>query len=157
MNPLSNALRGSIAGAAATGPMTGVMFLARKADLLPEEVPPKRITQNLLDKLGIHHELSHREVQAAWTLQHFGFGAAMGGVYGVVASYVPVRSAAGHAGTGVLFGLLVWAVSYSGWLPVSGLYPPPQKGSSRRPATEIAAHVVYGAATGLVFSLLRRS
>lgn len=157
MDALSNALRGAAAGAAATGPMTVVMYLARKTGVLAgEEVPPKRITQNLLNKLGIHHEMSQEEVQAVWTAQHVTFGAGAGAVYGLTAGALPVRSPAVYAGAGLAFGLLVWLTSYAGWLPATGLYPPPHKGTSRRPVTEIAAHVVYGAGTGLAFGLLSR-
>ena len=49
---------------------------------------------------------------------------------------------------GILFGTLVWAVSYAGWVPAARILPPPQDDDPERVATMIGAHVVYGAVLG---------
>ena len=86
-------------------------------------------------------------------VSHFGYGAAAGGVYGLVRDRLPGGPLVG----GVSFGLALWAASYFGWLPAAGLFPPPTREPGRRVGLMIAAHVVWGAATGIVAHGLRPS
>ncbi|HWS53323.1 MAG TPA: DUF1440 domain-containing protein, partial [Pyrinomonadaceae bacterium] len=77
---------------------------------------------------------------------HFGYGAACGALYGALAAERDVPPLA----AGVGFGLAVWAGSYLGWLPAAGIISPATEHPPRRNALMIAAHVVWGATTGLV-------
>jgi uncharacterized membrane protein YagU involved in acid resistance len=51
-------------------------------------------------------------------------------------------------GTGALYGLALWLVSYQGWIPALGLLPPPEQDAQGRTMAMIAAHLVYGAMLG---------
>ena len=58
----------------------------------------------------------HRQGLAA--AAHFAFGGTAGAVYGLLAPHLPLHPVL----NGVAFGLGVWASSYLGWLPATGLY-----------------------------------
>ena len=55
---------------------------------------------------------------------------------------------------GVGFGVAVWAGSYLGWLPAAGIISPATEHPPRRNALMIAAHVVWGAAAGMMVNKL---
>lgn len=58
-------------------------------------------------------------------------------------------------GTGLGFGLLLWAAGYLGWLPAAGVLPQPWRQRAGDALTPAAAHVVYGLTLGLVERALR--
>ena len=139
---------GAVAGVVATTAMTlsmAAMFrhLAR-SERYP--LPPRELTERTAASAGIRGGMDETQVQAATLVSHFGFGALMGGLY------VPLfhgRRAPG-AGSGVGFGLLVWAASYLGWVPGLGLLRPASEHPPRRNGLMIAAHVVWGTVLGAV-------
>jgi hypothetical protein len=51
---------------------------------------------------------------------------------------------------GTLYGLVVWGASYLGLVPALGLLSPATRHPRRRNALMIAAHLVWGAALGLL-------
>jgi hypothetical protein len=57
--------------------------------------------------------------------------------------------------SGVMFGLAVWAGSYLGWLPATGIRHHAKEDPPARNALMIAAHVVYGGATGAIVAVTR--
>jgi hypothetical protein len=142
MRLVSRVVQGAAAGVLATAAMSGVMLAARRAGLM-RKMPPERITEKLLDALGLGR--SEREENAAATAAHFGFGAAAGAPFALVRPPVvrrhPVLS-------GLLYGTLVWAASYGGWIPALGILPPPERDRKRRQAAMVAAHLVYGGVLG---------
>lgn len=139
MPPLTRRLAaGAAAGLLATGTMSLVLALAKKAHLLGEP-PPRKLTRKAMKRFG---GASRRTTNVATVFTHAGFGAAMGAVYGAL----PPRVA--NAATGALFGLGVWAVSYAGWIPALGLMARPSKDRPGRPTAMILAHLVYGATLG---------
>jgi hypothetical protein len=137
---------GALAGLAATVPMTAVMAGIHR--LLPryERYPlePYRVTTRLARRAGVSGRLSRRQREAAATVAHFGYGAAAGAAFVPLAARLPVPLAL----AGAVFGLLVWAASYAGWLPALGVLTPPDKQPRRRNALLVIAHVVWGAAMG---------
>jgi uncharacterized membrane protein YagU involved in acid resistance len=140
-------LAGSVAGLAATVPMTAVMELLHRP-LPPGQrrpLPPRRVTMRAADAVGVADDLSEPERVGLTTAAHFGFGAAAGSVYGLLAPRDPVPAAAG-----VAYGLAVWAGSYMGWLPAMGLHPHPADEPAGRVAATVAAHVVWGAVLGVL-------
>jgi uncharacterized membrane protein YagU involved in acid resistance len=143
---------GAAAGFAATVPMTVVMEAGRQ--LLPpterDPLPPRQVTANAADAVGIGPHMTETEKDAAAAAAHFGFGTSAGAVYGLLAPQLPVGPVAG----GVGFGLAVWAVSYLGWLPTTGLYKRPDHEPAGRHAKIIVSHVVWGAALGLAHAAL---
>ena len=141
-------IAGTIAGAGATIPMTAVMFAWRR--ILPAHeqysLPPRQITAELAERSGAAEAIDHDEevIDIATTVNHFGYGAAMGLGYGLLAaSAVPPRVL-----TGIAFGSGVWAVSYLGWLPLMNMRAAATKEPAGRNAMMIAAHLVWGAALG---------
>lgn len=84
----------------------------------------------------------------ATAASHLGFGATMGSVFALVA-----RRAGSPMG-GALFGLGIGYASYAGWIPKAGLMVSPAHDRPGRPASMIAAHLVYGAILGATYRRL---
>jgi hypothetical protein len=130
------------AGAVATLAMSGVMLGAGRAGLMRKQ-PPEKITERVLDELHVQRS---EPAEDAWsTIAHFGFGMACGGLFGALRGRL-LR--ARPVSEGVLFGTLVWAASYCGWIPALGIMPPPTRDRPGRSITMLAAHVVFGAVLG---------
>jgi uncharacterized membrane protein YagU involved in acid resistance len=143
---------GTLAGLAATVPMTLAMKLMHEQ--LPAEeqypLPPRLITEEMTELAGVNEELDEPEMKGLTTLSHFAYGAACGAVYGPLTSRLPGAGVIG----GVAFGLAVWTGSYLGWLPAAGILTPATEHPARRNALMIAAHVVWGAAAGMLVEQL---
>ena len=146
-------LIGAVAGAAATLPMT--MAMERLHERLPGEpprpLPPREITEGIASQAGMQGELREREKEALTLAGHFGYGAACGALFGLVAPRNPVAAVM----SGVAFGATVWAASYLGWLPATGVRHHPKHDPPARTGLMIAAHIVYGAATGAFVAAAR--
>lgn len=130
---MSRLLNGAIAGFCATMAMTMAMrALERRLDQQERyPLPPREITEEVTDAEG--------ERAADQTiLAHFGFGALAGAIYGLLPRRMP----------GLLFGPLVWAVSYLGWVPLAGILKPATQHPAGRNLLMIAAHLVWGACLG---------
>ena len=153
---MSDAIRhlftGGAAGLVATGPMTVVMEAIRR--VLPahqqDPIPPRQITERAAETVGVADDVSEEGKDTATAVAHLGFGASAGAVYGALAPHLPL----GPVANGVGYGLAVWAGSYLGWLPATGLYKHPANEPAGRHAKMIASHVVWGATLGLVHHLL---
>lgn len=148
---LVKAAIGWIAGGVATGPMTVAMILWHRR-LPPAQrypLPPREITEKLEDKAGLKGGLSEPAESAATLLAHFGYGAAAGLLYALLAGKVRVPRLA----TGVAFGLAVWTVSYLGVLPGAGVLKSAAEHPAKRNLLMIAAHVIWGAVLGFVVQL----
>jgi hypothetical protein len=152
---MTSMLIGAAAGAAATLPMTMVMeaLHERLPGEPPQPLPPREITDSVAAKAGVHDDLGEKDKQDLTLAAHFGYGAACGGLFGMVAP----RSAAAAIPAGVAFGLAVWTGSYLGWLPATGVRHHPRHDPPARTALMIAAHVAYGAATGAFVAAARPS
>lgn len=145
---------GAVSGMMATLPMTVAMeaMFPRLSMVERYPLPPRRIMMRAADALGMKHELGEGERKAAALAGHFGYGAAMGGIYaGAVQEYLP-----GPWG-GAVFGLGVWAGSYMGLLPAAGMHPHAGHEPTGRNLLMIAAHVVWGAALGAMTDRLDRA
>lgn len=143
---------GAVAGLAGTTAMTGAMFLMKKAGMVPGELEPKEIIENAEEAVGVRSHLPQSTFEASWTTLHFGYGTASGVVYAFAQrAFDRERPFL----MGPLFGTLLWAVGYCGWLPMLGLYPPPARLPKRKVTANILAHAVYGTATAVVHRLLR--
>jgi uncharacterized membrane protein YagU involved in acid resistance len=148
---LNRVLLGAISGVVATGPMTAAMILLHRRLPSREQypLPPREVTMKLAREAGVDDSLSPPARSAATMLSHFGYGAAAGALY---AGALDPRS---HSlAKGLLFGLLVWTVSYLGWLPAAGILRPATEHPARRNALMIAAHLVWGIALGWFVALL---
>lgn len=146
------AWRGAVAGTAATVPMSLFMFATRR--FLPREhrydLPPEIITKELAHRTHVKPFLGEKEIHAATTLSHFGYGSLMGTLYRLLyrrpflGPYRYLRASI----QGVFFGVGVWASSYLGLLPLLRMRAAGQREPGHRNLMMIAAHVVWGASMG---------
>lgn len=145
-------LAGGIAGLVATAPMTAAMEMMHR-NLPPEEqypLPPREITMNVAEEVGLKDELDEEARLGATLAAHFAYGAACGAVYSSVSRHLPGPPVV----RGIGFGLAVWTGSYLGLLPATHLLSSATHHPARRNALMIAAHVVWGATTGLLTDAL---
>jgi uncharacterized membrane protein YagU involved in acid resistance len=137
---------GSVAGFAATIPMSAAMIAMHK-QLSPQHrhsLPPRKITVRVASAMGLHHRMNSPQRDAAAIAAHFGYGTAMGGIFAALAPRVPAPSVF----TGIGWGLFVWAVSYLGLLPALGLHEPATRHPRQRNILMIVAHIIWGGALG---------
>jgi hypothetical protein len=142
---LTAAVHGSAAGAGATLAMSAVMLAAERLGMMGRH-PPERIVERGIHAAG--RAPTRREVDAAATVAHIGFGAASGAVFALIARSVRPRVPEQLA---IPFALAVWLVSYFGWIPALGIMPPPDEDRPGRAWTMLAAHAVYGATLGALW------
>lgn len=147
---LLDAAAGAAAGAAATAPMSLLMWGAQRAGLLGE-APPRTITDESLETADVDPPEPARKGMTA--LNHLGFGVVAGIPFALVHRLLPERLAGVPAGAA--YGVGVWASAYLGWVPALGIMPPADRDRPGRPATMVAAHLVYGAVLGVVVGALR--
>ena len=146
MGAVTTGLADAASGGIATVAMSAVMIAGDRVGLLGEP-PPTTVTRAARREAGVQRPTEAARVMAP--LAHLWFGAQGGVAFGIIRRFVP-----GLPGgiLGLLFGLGVYGVSYSGWIPALGILPPPEDDRPGRPVVMIAAHVVYGLALG---SLIR--
>jgi hypothetical protein len=136
-------LRGALVGGLATAPMSAVMMGAEQFGLVGE-MPPEKITAKFLNRGGIRRSEVQQDVLA--TLTHFGFGAAAGAAFGVVAP----RRLIARVPLGMAYGAAIWGVSYMGWVPALGIMPRADRDRRDRQTVMLASHLVYGTALALL-------
>jgi uncharacterized membrane protein YagU involved in acid resistance len=153
---MNSVLRGSLAGLAATAPMSLAMRAGEKFIPVHDKghLPPRRVTENLLSKLGLRKFLPREHRETAALLAHYGFGAAAGALFGVTAARTtsipkPVSGAA--------VGVLVWAASYLAGLPAAGLHANMADEPLERSVQMIGAHLVWGAVAGALLEAMSSS
>jgi uncharacterized membrane protein YagU involved in acid resistance len=153
--PVVRLLAGAFGGLVATLPMSVVMlgWHRRLPWLQQHPLPPAHITASALRTVGLHDDFSAEQQQSLTVVNHFGYGASMGAVYGLLA---PSRGVPSAVTTGVAYGLSVWGASYLGWLPATGLYRSAADEPRERNLLMVAAHVVWGGCLGLVTELALR-
>src|SRR5687768_14502872 len=100
-------LSGAIGGLLATVPMTAAMIVMHRRLPLRQRyaLPPRKVTMNVASALDIKHEMTQSQRDAATIVSHFGYGTAMGGIYGAISKHVPGPA----IGKGIGWGLIVWA------------------------------------------------
>ena len=140
---MSRILRGAIAGALATGPMSAVMAGAKQFGLMGG-MPPEKITSTLLRRAGIHPTEGQQD--AAATALHVGFGSVAGALFGVIA---PKRLIT-RLPVGMAYGAAIWGVSYMGWVPAFGIMPAADRDRRDRQVVMLTGHLVYGTALALM-------
>ena len=155
---MRSVLAGSLSGLAATAPMTVVMR-GLHATIPPDErrpLPPEQVTHEVVKKtVDVQTHPEEPGWEATTWASHFGYGLTCGAAYGALAPHLPGPPVV----KGVAFGLAVWTGSYLGWLPAANVRPSATEAPASENALMIAAHVVWGAATGALTAALdgRRS
>jgi Protein of unknown function (DUF1440) len=150
----SDPVRGGVAGFLATLPMT--LAMEGMHALLPwwerYPLPPREITEEMEEVADLRGSPDEPQQVAVTMVNHFAYGSGAGAVYGALAP----RVSAPPALKGAAFGLGVWSVSYLGLMPALGLLSPATEHPGRRNALMIAAHLVWGSATGILFDRLQK-
>lgn len=90
---------------------------------------------------------------AAGSVVHYAFGGAAGAIYGVATALKPDVA----AGKGLAFGVAVWLAADEIGVPLAGLSKPPTAYPLKDHASALAAHLVYGATTECVRSVMVRT
>ncbi|MBW3636585.1 MAG: DUF1440 domain-containing protein [Armatimonadetes bacterium] len=140
---MNRIISGALAGFAATAPMTLVMLVFHRWPRHEAEpLPPQQITEEIAERTGLESHLDENRLTVATGAAHFGFGAAGGAVYGLLADKIPLPPAL----KGAVWGLMVWSVSYLGWIPAARILRPATQHSAQRNGLMIAAHLVWGVA-----------
>lgn len=151
---MNHVLAGFLSGLAATVPMSAVMEAGHAKLPLHRRysLPPPRIEERARRKVGLSRGGRTADHRALAIVLHFAFGGSAGAVYGGVADRLPGPVLA----KSVVFGVGVWAASYLLGLPaLLGLERHAVHEPAQRNALMIGAHVVWGAALGATFELLR--
>ena len=107
--------------------------------------PPERVVEEGMRAAG--HQPSAGEVDAVASVTHVGFGIACGTAFGLLAQLAPRLSGR----LGIPFALLIWVVSYAGWIPALRILPSVHDDHPGRVGTMVVAHVVYGSVLGLAW------
>ena len=144
-------VRGAIAGAVATVPMTLVMVTLFRR-LPPEQrypLPPRLITEDIAERAGADPVMDDPALTRATLAAHFGYGAATGALFPLIA-----RRRYPLALIGPGYGIAIWAASYLGWIPALRMLPPATRQPVERNALMLTAHIVWGAALAGVSALL---
>lgn len=157
---LKDALRGAIAGAAATWVMdrvTTLMYALQAPEVTEQEKAAwpngKSSVENMVDRAEVETGLVVPPDRRALVEQvvHYALGAVPGAVYGVIRRWVPFA----RFGNGLGFGLAVFAVNDEylnarlGFSGPPGAYPPETH------LRGLAGHAVLGVATETGIQLLR--
>ncbi len=144
---MNRVLAGAIGGAAGSIPMTAVMLslFERLPPELRYPLPPREITEAIAERADAAHRLGERGLTWSSLAAHFGYGAVTGALYTALLRRRPRYALA----TGALYGLLVWMLSYLGWVPALRLLQPGTRHPAPRRRMMIAAHLVWGAVTAL--------
>ena len=90
----------------------------------------------------VGHGIADDEKARAGNAVHYGFGTALGLLYGVAAEAEPWVT----AGFGLPFGVAVAAVADEALVPAAGLSGPPWESPPSTHAYSLASHLVFGAA-----------
>jgi len=152
---LPRLVRGALCGAVATAPMTMLMGVLHRCLPAGERypLPPRLITMNVARRAGVASEMNEEERSAATLVAHFGYGAGVGALFAAI----PQRTELDVISRGLLFGAVVWGVSYLGVLPGMSLLPSATRQPIRRSGLMIAAHLVWGIALSVLEELARKN
>jgi uncharacterized membrane protein YagU involved in acid resistance len=136
----SRLLIGAVAGFVGTMAMTAAM--RRLHERLPAEerypLTPREIIDSVAERQELH--LGNEAAKDATLAGHFLYGAACGSLLGAIDPQMGRRS-------GALGGMIVWLVSYMGWIPAARILKPATEHPARRNLLMMAVHLVWGAST----------
>jgi uncharacterized membrane protein YagU involved in acid resistance len=151
---LTSMCQGALAGVVATVPMTVAMELMHRQLPAHERypLPPREIMMEVAEEAGVKEQMDEPERIGMTLAAHFGYGAAVGALYAPLARRLPLPPALG----GAAYGFIVWAGSYLGLLPAMGILRPATEHPPRRNALMITAHLIWGAAAGVLIDSLER-
>lgn len=147
--------RGLLAGVLGTGAMTAWQTLSAKlqssgedsgdAGSEPPQDPWERASApaQVAKRIGegvFRQSVSPDLIPLLTNATHWGYGTGWGGVYGLLAG----SARQSRLRDGLLFGTVVWVMSYVQMVPM-GLYDPPWSYPPKELAMDLSYHLVYGA------------
>jgi uncharacterized membrane protein YagU involved in acid resistance len=151
---LVSLVAGMLAGCAATVPMTALMEVMRRRRPPHERYRPTpiAITSRAAAKLGLRQHVPSHRWSAASLASHFTYGASMGALYAAVAQFIRLPPLL----AGAVYGLIVWAGGYLGWVPALGLYRRSTQQPKTRRRLNIWSHLVWGVTLDVLWRGLGR-
>ena len=159
MSILGDAIRGGIAGAAATWAMdqfTTVMYEAQAPEVTEQEAAArpngKGSVSNLVDRMEVEtgYVVPVERRPLVEQLVHYTLGIIPGAIYGVLRRWVPFA----RLGSGVAFGLLLFAANDEYMNTKLGLAGPFEAYPPETHLRGLAGHAVLGVATETGIQLL---
>ncbi len=139
--------RGVLAGAAGTAAMTAAQTAYYKATGSESSSTPAEVAKRIIGGV-LQREVPDDKDEQLNTGMHVLYGTSWGALLGL--------AAAGRSpGSGVLFGLTVWAASLVE-LPAMQLAPPVWEYDAKSLGTDVGFHLVYGVAAATAYKRLDR-
>ena len=138
-------LLGGIAGSIAIGQFHRLWAKATKSNLEQKGMDSTVKAASAVSEGVLERPLTEAEKPKAATAVHFGFGSALGALYGVGAALAPKVSGA----VGMPFGAGVYLAAHATAVPALGLSRPVTQQPLMDEVGEILGHVVYGVVTDL--------
>lgn len=117
-----------------------------------QQAPATVLTAEAVSRRVFGTELGQQQKQAAGPLVHYGYGTAMGALYGGLCEGLPTAG----AGAGVSYGAVLWLLGDEVAVPLFGLSSPPTEIPAVSHADALAAHAVYGLTTDCVRRVVRQ-
>jgi uncharacterized membrane protein YagU involved in acid resistance len=151
---MNNASKSAFGGLISTIPMT--IFMSSLFKKLPTHeqapLPPRTIAMKLAEEANVKKDLSEKQKYIFTLFGHYSYGAFASSFFFPLMKRLSISNYVG----GACYGLLVWAGSYLGWLPLTRLYKSATKMSYRRNALMIGAHIIWGLSLGMFYEFLER-
>lgn len=137
---------GALAGITATTAMTWFMRLAFERLPIQQRypLPPRELT----DAVAHEGQISHPAKADETIVAHFAYGAMAGAFYPCLRK---------NRAVGCLYGVLVWCISYLGWIPAMRLLRPANEHPGNRNLLMIAAHLIWGVALQISYREISNS
>ncbi len=150
---LHDTITGARAGLVATAAMSLLMLAARRAGLTGR-LPPRAIADRASAELPPGEQPTEEQRDVLAIAAHFGFGAALGALFGLATS--GLRRMWLSTALGTAYGVAVYLVSYQGWLPALDVLPPATRDRPGRTLTMVVGHLVFGSTLGALAGLMER-
>lgn len=142
-SPRSLLVHGALAGALGAATMTVLRMMAHRAGWL-EAMVPQAVEVWAKDKAGLDWPRRAETHHVADQLLHLGYGAAAGAAYGLTAAATQKGSNPSRA---IELGTALWVLGSFVLFPALKIARPPWRAKPREEAINLAAHLLYGAAT----------
>ena len=113
---------------------------------------PEQVVERL-EELGVVEEWPPEARRVLSVLAHLAYGVGTGMALGLLRRRrggVTEETAVGSA-----LGVLAWGAGWASWLPLTGVHRPPWKQQDPKVLLPIVDHVVFGAAWGLLYRVMR--
>jgi putative membrane protein len=165
-SPMKGVIVGSLSGLAGTQFLTLWKKAAEEtssrkkssSEAKKSEEEKEDSTMKTADKLSkaVGYELSKAEKKKAGNWVHYGFGATMGAVYGLLKETAPRSFRNMNRGlSGAGYGSLVFLGAHEIAVPALNLGSNPLKEPLADQVSEYLAHIVYGVGTSLTYNAIR--